>query len=158
MNYGQIRQYDIANGSGVRSVIFVTGCNFNCPGCFNIEYQNFNAGQKWTEKETKQIISYLKDPAVEGLTILGGEPMLHAKELYNIVKEIKKEVKKTIWIYSGFTIEQIIKNPERLNLLAECDVLVDGLFIEELKDLKLKFRGSSNQRIINIKEWLEREE
>ena len=149
MRYGQIRQYDIANGPGIRVSIFVTGCTHHCPDCFNQEYQDFKAGDLWTQEQTDLTIKYLKDPSVAGLTLLGGEPMQNL-ELTKLLKEIKKEVNKSIWIYSGYTFEQIISDEKKLELLKECDVLVDGLFVKELKDLKLKFRGSSNQRIIDI--------
>lgn len=153
MRYAQIRKYDVANGDGIRSTIFVTGCTHNCHNCFNKEYQDFNFGDKWTDKETRTVIEYLKDSAVKGLTLLGGEPMQNL-ELTQVLRDIKKEVDKNIWIYSGYTFEQIISDPRRLELLKECDVLVDGLFVEELKDLKLKFRGSSNQRIIDVEKSL----
>lgn len=156
MRYGQIREYDVANGIGIRVTIFVTGCTHNCYNCFNKEYQDFNFGKKWTNKETKQVIKYLQKPEVEGLTILGGEPMQNTKDLIPIVRAIKKEVNKPIWIYSGDTLEEILENNLKIELLKECDVLVDGLFVEELKDLRLKFRGSSNQRIIDIKKTLEK--
>lgn len=156
MRYGQIREYDVANGTGIRVTIFVTGCTHNCYNCFNKEYQDFNFGKKWTNKETKQVIKYLQKPEVEGLTILGGEPMQNTKDLIPIVRTIKKEVNKPIWIYSGDTLEEILENKSKTELLKECDVLVDGLFVEELKDLRLKFRGSSNQRIIGIKKTIEK--
>lgn len=156
MRYGQIREYDVANGIGIRVTIFVTGCTHNCYNCFNKEYQDFNFGKKWTNKETKQVIKYLQKPEVEGLTILGGEPMQNTKDLIPIVRTIKKEVNKPIWVYSGDTLEEILENNLKTELLKECDVLVDGLFVEELKDLRLKFRGSSNQRIIDIKKTLEK--
>lgn len=158
MRYGQIREYDVANGTGIRVTIFVTGCTHNCYNCFNKEYQDFNFGKKWTNKETKQVIKYLKRPEVEGLTILGGEPMQNTKDLIPIVRTIKKEINKPIWVYSGDTLEEILENKSKTELLKECDVLVDGLFVEELKDLRLKFRGSSNQRIIDIKKTLEKGE
>lgn len=154
MRYGQIRKFDVANGPGIRSTIFVTGCDHKCPGCFNQEYQDFNYGEEWTDKETKQIISYLKDPNVRGLTLLGGEPMQNAAGLIPVIKEIRSELDKDIWVYSGYKYEQILKDPVKKELLELCDVLVDGLFVEELKDLKLKFRGSSNQRILDVKKSL----
>jgi len=155
MRFAQIRKFDVANGPGIRSTIFVTGCTHNCPGCFNKEYQNFKYGDIWTENETKKVISYLKEKSVSGLSLLGGEPFQNSKDLAEIVREIKKEVEKNIWVYSGYTFEEIIEDSEKLDLLSQCDVLVDGLFIEELKDLTLKFRGSSNQRILDIKKSLE---
>lgn len=153
MNYAQIRKYDVANGVGIRTVIFVTGCTHNCKNCFNKEYQDFNFGKKWTEKETKEVIEYLRDENVSGLTLLGGEPMQNLW-LIDVIKDIKKEINKSIWVYSGYTLEEIMENEKRYELLKLCDILVDGRFVEELKDLKLKFRGSSNQRIIDIKKTL----
>ncbi len=155
MRYGQIRKYDVANGPGVRSSIFVTGCTHHCPECFNEEYQDFSAGEIWTDRETEEVVSYLLLPEVEGLTILGGEPFQNEEGLIKVVEEIKNHIGKSIWIYSGYTFEEIISSPLKKQLLELCDVLVDGLFVNELKDLKLKFRGSSNQRIIDIKESLE---
>ena len=158
MNYAQIRRYDVANGPGIRSTIFVTGCTHKCHNCFNEEYQDFNYGDPWTEKETREIIDYLKLDEVKGLTILGGEPFQNEVALLKVIRDIKKEVKKDIWIFSGYTYEEIVKDKDKKNLLKECDVLVDGRFIESLKNLKLRFRGSSNQRIIDIKKSLDANE
>lgn len=154
MRYGQIREYDVANGKGIRCSIFVTGCTRNCKNCFNTEYKDFNAGKLWTDKETQLIINYLSEDVVDGLTILGGEPFENSEGLVEIIKEIKKSTKKNIWIYSGYTYDQIISDNKKKELLMLCDILVDGPFIEELKDLRLKFRGSSNQRIIDIQKTL----
>lgn len=154
MRYGQIRQYDIANGEGIRSTIFVTGCTRHCPECFNEEYQDFHAGKPWTQKETDQIITWLKDPNVEGLTLLGGEPMENAEGLTDVVRQVKGAVKKTVWVYSGFKWDEILQDPKKKALLTLCDVLVDGPFINALRDPKLRFRGSKNQRVINIPESL----
>lgn len=156
MNYAQIRPFDVANGEGIRVTIFLTGCNFNCKGCFNKEYQDFNYGKVWKEETTREVITYLKNENIVGITLLGGEPMEHAKELLSIIKEIRTYMREEqdIWIYSGYTLEQIKRDKEKLDLLLECDIIVDGLYKEELKDLTLRFRGSSNQRIINIKEGI----
>ena len=151
MKYAQIRKYDVANGTGIRTTIFVSGCTHNCKNCFNKLYQDFNYGEEWTEKTTKEIIDYLKEDTISGLSILGGEPFQNAKELTSIIKEIRKKIKdKDIWIWSGYTYEEIINDDDMTNLMKECNILVDGRFIEDLKDLSLKFRGSSNQRIIDI--------
>lgn len=154
MNYGQIRKYDIANGPGIRTSIFVTGCKLNCKNCFNKEYQDPNFGQTWTQKNTNQVINYLKSDEISGLSILGGEPFESANALINILNDIKNKINKNIWIYSGYTFEYLMKNPVHKQLLEKVDVLVDGPFIESKKDLKLKFRGSSNQRIIDVKSSL----
>lgn len=154
MRYGQIRKYDIANGPGIRTSIFVTGCSLNCKNCFNKDYQNKNFGDLWTDQTTKQIITYLSQNEITGLTILGGEPFENTIDLIPIVQTIKKHINKPIWIYSGYTFETLIKNPISKTLLNEIDILVDGPFIENKKDLKLQFRGSSNQRIIDVKKSL----
>lgn len=158
MNFAQIRKYDVANGPGIRTTIFVTGCTHKCPNCFNEEYQDFNFGDPWTRKETDEVIEDLKLDEVKGLTILGGEPFQNEVDLLQVLRDIKKEVQKEIWIFSGYTYEEILKDQDKKKLLEECDVLVDGRFVEALKDLSLRFRGSSNQRIIDIKKSLEANE
>lgn len=158
MNFAQIRRYDIANGPGIRTTIFVTGCTHKCPNCFNEEYQDFNFGDPWTRKETDEVIEDLKLDEVKGLTVLGGEPFQNEVDLLQVLRDIKKEVQKEIWIFSGYTYEEILKDQDKKKLLEECDVLVDGRFVEALKDLSLRFRGSSNQRIIDIKKSLEANE
>lgn len=155
MNFAQIRKYDVANGPGIRTTIFVTGCTHKCPNCFNEEYQDFNFGNPWTHKETDEVIEDLKLDEVKGLTVLGGEPFQNEVDLLQVLRDIKKEVQKEIWIFSGYTYEEILKDKDKKKLLEECDVLVDGRFVEALKDLSLRFRGSSNQRIIDIKKSLE---
>ncbi|MDU2503699.1 MAG: anaerobic ribonucleoside-triphosphate reductase activating protein [Peptoniphilus harei] len=158
MNFAQIRKYDVANGPGIRTTIFVTGCTHKCPNCFNEEYQDFNFGNPWTRKETDEVIEDLKLDEVKGLTVLGGEPFQNEVDLLQVLRDIKKEVQKGIWIFSGYTYEEILKDQDKKKLLEECDVLVDGRFVEALKDLSLRFRGSSNQRIIDIKKSLEANE
>lgn len=155
MRYGQIRKYDVANGPGIRTSFFVTGCHANCKNCFNKEYMDPNFGNLWTEKQTQEIISYLKKDEIEGLTILGGEPFESTEDLIKIVKKIRGESDKSIWIFSGFLYEVLINIENAKKLLSMCDVLVDGLFVEKLKDLRLKFKGSSNQRTIDIQKSLE---
>ncbi|AXL20647.1 anaerobic ribonucleoside-triphosphate reductase activating protein [Megasphaera stantonii] len=151
MRYGQIRQYDIANGPGIRATVFVTGCSRHCVNCFNEEYQDFNAGSEWTAAETERLISYLQDDTNSGLTLLGGEPMENAEDLLELVQVVRRAVpEKSIWVYSGFLYEEILAQPARKALLEACDVLVDGPFVDALKDPGLYFRGSSNQRVIDV--------
>lgn len=151
MRYGQIRQYDIANGPGIRATVFVTGCSRRCVNCFNEEYQDFNAGSEWTAAETERLISYLQDDTNSGLTLLGGEPMENAEDLLELVQAVRRAApEKSIWVYSGFLYEEILTQPARKALLEACDVLVDGPFVDALKDPGLYFRGSSNQRIIDV--------
>lgn len=154
MKYGQIRKYDIANGPGIRTSFFVMGCSHHCKNCFNKEYQDFNFGNEWTDEETKIIIDNLNNKQVSGLTILGGEPFENAFDLVEIVKKIRERTDKSIWIYSGFLYDELILIPKCRELLELCDILVDGEFVEEEKDLSLKFRGSKNQRIIDLNESL----
>ena len=158
MNFAQIRKYDVANGPGIRTTIFVTGCTHKCHNCFNEEYQDFDFGDPWTQQETDEVIEDLKLDEVRGLTILGGEPFQNEVDLLEVLRDIKKEVQKDIWIFSGYTYEEILKDEDKKKLLEECDVLVDGRFVEALKDLSLRFRGSSNQRIIDVQKSLESNE
>lgn len=155
MNFAQIRKYDVANGPGIRTTIFVTGCTHKCHNCFNEDYQDFDFGEPWTDKETREVIDYLKLDEVKGLTLLGGEPFQNEVDLLQVLRDIKKEVQKDIWIFSGYTYEEILKDQDKKKLLEECDVLVDGRFVEALKDLSLRFRGSSNQRIIDVQKSLD---
>jgi len=156
MYYAQIRKYDTANGPGIRSSLFVSGCTRNCKGCFNEDYRNFRYGNEWTSEVCDKFIEMIREPQIKGVTLLGGEPLdqIHDDDLLSLVKRIKRETGKNIWIYSGYTYEQIIQHEARKEVLSFCDALVDGSFVMELKNLKLKFRGSSNQRIINIQKSL----
>lgn len=158
MNISQYRKYDIANGPGIRSTIFVSGCRHNCKGCFNKEYMDFKNGEPYTQEFKEMVIGNIeKNPLICGVTILGGEPLQQIEDdnLIDLLKSIKERTNVNIWIFSGYRFEEIILNEDRLKILELCDVLVDGRFIEHKKDLKLKFRGSSNQRIIDIKKSLE---
>ncbi len=156
MRYGQIRKYDVANGPGVRTSFFVTGCHAGCKNCFNGDYMNPDKGDLWGPENTREIIENLKEDRVAGLTILGGEPFENTGDLLEIVKEIRKESDKSIRIYSGFLFDYLVQIRQARELLTLCNVLVDGLFVEGLKDLKLKFRGSSNQRIIDLDKSFEK--
>lgn len=148
MRYGQIRKYDIANGPGIRTSVFVTGCPLKCVGCFNKEYQDELNGKEWTKEQEDLVIKYLSIEHVSGLSILGGEPLVQDENLLNFLKRVKREVKKDIWLWSGFCYEQL--NKKQLEVLNYVDVLVDGPFILEKKDLNLKYCGSTNQRVIDL--------
>ena len=159
MNYGGIIKDDIANGVGIRTSLFVSGCRNNCPGCFNKEVQDFNYGKPLTKAVMLDIIDSVDTPYHNGITILGGDPMEpeNAKELLFLVKEFRKRfgTSRTIWIYTGYLYDDLIRldnEDHRKRLLLATDVLVDGPFIESLKDITLKFRGSSNQRLIDCNE------
>ena len=152
MNYAQLRHYDVANGPGVRASIFVSGCRFNCKGCFNKEAQDFNYGNKFDKKAEDKFMEYIKDNNVKGVSILGGEPLMQTMDdsLLNLLKRIKKESNKEIWMWTGFIYETAILDEKRKEILNYVDVLVDGQFDESKKVLNLKFRGSTNQRIIDL--------
>ncbi len=155
MRYGQIRRYDIANGEGIRTSLFVTGCTHHCFNCFNEEYQDFSSGEEWTQAQVDEVLKNLSDKNVAGLTLLGGEPFQNTEELIALVKLAKERFpNKTIWAYSGYVYDELIKDDKRKELLSYCDVLVDGPYMDALRDPALAFRGSSNQRIIDVPETL----
>ena len=158
MNYAQIRKYDIANGPGVRTTIFLTGCTLNCKNCFNKEYQNFHFGKVFDEKAFEEVMDCLSDANISGLSVLGGEPFDNLAGLKEFITKVRANSEKDIWIYSGYTFEELLEKDGAMDVLKNIDVLVDGRFVEDLKDLKLKFRGSSNQRIIDMKRTLEEDE
>ncbi|MBQ9791015.1 MAG: anaerobic ribonucleoside-triphosphate reductase activating protein [Clostridia bacterium] len=164
MHYATIKKNDIANGTGVRVSLFVSGCTHHCKNCFNPETWNFNYGTPFTEETENEIIEALKPDYIKGLTLLGGEPFEpeNQKSLLPFIKKVKAIYpNKTIWGYSGYTFDnELLTSGSRANcdvtreLLEHIDILVDGEFKEELKNLSLKFRGSSNQRIIDVQKSL----
>ncbi|MDI9216467.1 MULTISPECIES: anaerobic ribonucleoside-triphosphate reductase activating protein [Clostridium] len=160
MNYSKIRKFDVSNGPGIRTTLFVSGCTNNCEGCFNKDLQDFNYGDKWTKETEEEFIEYVKNPNVKGVNILGGEPMdqIQDKDLLNLLKRIKEETKKSIWLWSGYLYEDIIKNENRLSILSSVDVLIDGRFEIDKRNISLKYRGSSNQRVIDVLKSLEKNE
>lgn len=157
MKFHQIIISDTANGVGQRISLFVSGCRNNCPGCHNQAGQDFDFGEEFTEETMNTIISNFKEiPVYSGFTFLGGDPMEpeNVKTCLEFAKLIKSEVPdKNIWAYTGYTLEKLLsKNDPVINeFLSYIDVLVDGPFIERLKDVRLNYRGSSNQRIIDVK-------
>ena len=151
MNYGAIKKTDIANGVGVRVSLFVSGCRNHCAGCFQPETWEFGYGKPYTKETEEEIMRALCPAWIQGLSLLGGEPMEPENEqvLLSLVKRVRKESpNKDIWVYSGYVYEEL-KSRE---LLKYVDVLVDGRYDEKLRDPSLAFRGSSNQRIIDIRE------
>lgn len=163
MNYADIKRVDVANGEGVRVSVFVSGCNHHCKGCFNSCAWDFNYGNKFTDAEIEKVLNYLNHEYISGLSLLGGEPLelVNQEGLLPLVKKVKEKFpQKNIWCYTGFDFENDIvgkmiqNNKISRELLQYIDVIVDGKFEEEKKDLKLRFRGSSNQRIINVQESL----
>ena len=157
MNYAKIRKLDVTNGPGIRTTLFVSGCTHNCEGCFNKEQQDFNYGNKFTKETEDEFIQLTKNKQIKCVNILGGEPMQQIMDdtLLNLLKRIKLETDKPIWLWSGYTFEEIVNNPKRLEILREVDVLIDGKFQADKRDIMLKYRGSSNQRVIDVKKSLE---
>lgn len=164
MYYGEIKNCDIANGIGVRVTLFVSGCRNHCPGCFQPETWDFAYGKPFTEETEAYLLELLKPEYINGLTLLGGDPFEpeNQKALLPFLKRIKETYPiKDIWAYSGYTWEQLISGNHHANvsetseLLSLIDVLVDGPFIQEKKNIRLRFRGSENQRIINVKRSIE---
>lgn len=151
MNYGAIKLHDVANGEGVRVSIFVSGCRRHCPGCFNADTWSFDYGQPFTQETMTTICCQLGLPYISGLSILGGEPLEpeNLDTVIDIMAECKSQFpNKTIWLYTGYQREDF--TPKQQEAMRYVDVLVDGPYVERLRDPSLAFRGSSNQRIINL--------
>ena len=165
MNYAKIKHWDIANGEGIRVSLFVSGCKFHCKDCFNEEAQDFNYGKLYTQDTEDELIKLVSDPHIDGLSILGGDPLwqdvsgLH--DLCVLVYKIK-QLGKNVWLWSGFKWENImhpLKQPDAIKLgqqtlISLCDVFIDGKFEINNKDLRLQWRGSKNQRVIDIRKSL----
>lgn len=156
MYYAGIKCCNIANGPGCRTALFVSGCTHHCEGCFNQEAWDFKYGWPFTKEIEDKVLDSIRSDYIRGLTILGGEPMenKNASALIPMVNRIKKEMPgKSVWCYSGYTWEEIIsrhRTSSQRILLSMCDVLVDGEFHIKEKDIRLRFRGSTNQRIIDV--------
>lgn len=159
MRYASVRELDISNGESVGVALFVQGCSFHCKNCFNSETWDFNGGKEWTEETKNEFLKLASKPFIKRISILGGEPL--AKENLNDVLKLVNEIRillpnKTIWLYTGFKWEDIIyEQSDRYEIIKQCDIIVDGQYIDELRDFKLKWRGSLNQRVIDTKKSLE---
>lgn len=164
MNYADIKRIDVANGPGVRVSLFVSGCNHHCKDCFNQEAWDFNYGKAFTSQTIKTILEYLKPDYIKGLTLLGGEPLEHSNQqgllpLLRKVKEVYPE--KTIWCFTGFLFDKDVlgrmwaEYTETKEFFSYIDVLVDGPFMIDKKDISLRFKGSANQRTIDVKKSLQ---
>ncbi len=160
MNYADIKYCDVANGKGVRVSLFVSGCTHRCKGCFNEIAWNFDYGEAFTRETEDRVIGYLNKSYIAGLSLLGGEPFERANQqgLLPLLRRVKAELPgKDIWCYSGYDFEKDILGkmckdwPESREMLSYIDILVDGKFVEELKSPSLQFKGSANQRIIDVK-------
>ena len=160
MNFGQIFYTDTANGIGCRISLFVSGCTHHCDECFNQETWDFHYGHPFTEADADDVVAHLKPSYIDGLSLLGGEPMEPANQeaLRPLLERVRSECPgKTVWIYSGYTFEELTEpenkrchTADTLPILSMADILVDGEFKKELKDVRLLFRGSSNQRILDV--------
>ena len=159
MNYANIKTYSIENGTGVRVSLFVSGCTHHCKDCFNAEAWDFEYGKPFTKETEDEVIEDLRPDYMAGITLLGGEPMepVNQRGLISLIRRIREELpQKTIWIYSGYVYEDF-QDGGRAHcevtdeILSLCDILVDGPFVEEKKNISLRFRGSENQRIIDLK-------
>ena len=153
MRFNKIRRTDISNGPGIRVSIFMQGCTFNCKGCFNPETHDFNGGHEFNDSTIDKIIDLAKPNHIKGLSILGGEPM-HPKNIdgtLKLVHEFKKKYpNKTVWVWTGFNYEDLSLKHD----LSDIDVLIDGQYKMDLYNPTLKYRGSSNQRVIDIKKTI----
>ena len=156
MNYADIRPIDVANGPGIRVSLFVSGCTHACPGCFNPEAWDFGYGQPFTKDEEDAILTHLARPYVKGLSLLGGEPFHPSNQaaVLALVKRVREAYPgKDVWCYTGYLYEDLLAGKvgeHSRELLEQLDVLVDGPFVLEQKELSLRFRGSANQRLIDV--------
>lgn len=163
MRYASLKKCDVANGTGVRVSLFVSGCHHHCKGCFNVDAWDFNYGADFNEETEQKVIDALDKGYIQGLSLLGGEPLeyVNQKGLLPLVKKVKERFPdKTIWCYTGYKFDEDVLNdmcqkwPETKELVQYLDVVVDGKYDEDLRDLNLRFKGSSNQRIIDVKKSL----
>jgi anaerobic ribonucleoside-triphosphate reductase activating protein len=170
MRYASIRSLDISNGEGVGVSLFVQGCDRHCFNCFNSDTWDFNGGKEWTEETKNKFIKLINRPYINRISVLGGEPLAEQNldEVLSLIKEIRTSFpEKTIWLYTGYKFEQIkdvfMESKKwfwkhsaitRWEIISNVDILVDGEYIDEQKDLTLKFRGSKNQRVIDVKQSL----
>lgn len=151
MRYAQIRKMDISNGEGIGIAVFTQGCPFHCKNCFNPETWDFDGGTDWTQAEEDKVVELLGSPHIKRLTILGGEPLINNNKeaLMQLLERAKRLYPaKKVWLYTGAKYEDVIKS--FADVLQYVDVLIDGRYVDELRDYSLKFRGSSNQRVIDV--------
>ena len=161
MNYEKIDKCSVSNRTGIRTVLWVSGCDIHCRNCHNQQTWDFNSGIPFTENTMQELLYDLSKPYIKGLTLSGGHPLdpHNAPKVLEIVKRVKMVFpNKDIWIYSGYVWEDIIKDNTLKEILKCTDVLVDGAYVDELRDISLAFRGSSNQRIIDVKKTLDSNE
>lgn len=170
IHYAQIRTMDISNGENIGVSLFVQGCHFHCKNCFNKDTWDFDCGKEWTGEVEEEFLKLANKPYIKRISVLGGEPLANenVSDVLNLVNKIRLLLpEKTIWLYTGYTWDYIfdcvntvdaIGNEKRIKILKLCDVLVDGRYEEDKRDITLKWRGSSNQRVIDVKKSLEQNE
>lgn len=172
MYYAELRKMDIANGSGIRVSLFVSGCAFKCNNCFNQEAQSFDYGKEYTQNTFNCIREFINQSYIKGVSLLGGDSMWQTpKDIDELIKlcDYTHSINKDVWIWTGFTFEEIMQYDKsddefskeelaRKKLLFHCDVLVDGRYVDEQRNLTLKWRGSSNQRVLNVPESLKQKQ
>lgn len=154
MRYASIRDIDVVNGIGIACSLFVQGCLHHCYNCFNQETWDFKKGKEWTQKTENEFIELCKRPFIDCVSILGGEPFQQGEDFYELLKKLKHDVNKPIFVWTGYKFEEIMESYPMQKCLIYIDYLIDGKYIDSLKDYKLSLRGSSNQRIIDIKNTL----
>ena len=159
MRYASIRNLDISNGEGIGVALFVQGCPFHCYNCFNSQTWDFNGGKEWNDDIRRDFLNIIKQCKYsDRVTIIGGEPLCEQNrfDVGVLISDIKTQFpQKNIWVYTGYTWEELISDVSTSNIIEFVDVIVDGRYIDDLQNLKLKFRGSSNQRVIDVKKSLE---
>lgn len=161
MNYSALRKADIANGIGFRCTLWCCGCRRKCPGCFNPEAQDPNFGEPFTDEVKERIFKELSEPTCDGLSLMGGEPLSicsdNRKQTIQLCKEVKERFpNKSVWMWTGYLFEEIASDPSMKEILNYVDIIVDGEFRIEERDLSCAFKGSRNQRIIDVKKTMER--
>lgn len=157
MRIAQIRELDISNGEGIGISLFVQGCHFHCEGCFNSETWDFNGGKEWAKKTNEEFLRLVNNPYIKRVSILGGEPLANENiiEVSRLIKIIFSTFSdKNIWIYTGYTWEEIMLDDLRKEAVSLCDVIVDGRYEDRLKDTTLHWKGSTNQRVIDVQKSL----
>lgn len=150
MRYASIRNLDVSNGKEIGVSLFVQGCPFRCYNCFNSETWDFNGGKEWAIEVENEFIKLANRPYIQRVSILGGEPLTESNlpTIQNLINKIRLLLpEKTIWLYTGYTLQECLNHPQRADIINKCDIIVDGRYVDELKDITLKWRGSSNQRI-----------
>ena len=170
IRYAQIRECDVSNGEGVGVALFVQGCNFHCYNCFNKDTWDFNGGKEWTPEVEDKFIELARRPYIRRISILGGEPLAdeNLDGVLNLVNKIRLSFpNKSIWLYSGYNYQKVVRQLanlatqdnynmyKRQKIIKQCDVMVDGRYIDSQRDITLKWRGSDNQRVIDIRKSLE---